>query len=132
MITKIVYRLNADDPNWAKQIEEAFNLCYEFCRELYMTLPTGKPGPELRSLNRVTNGEFDDGDIECLVEYSLTVYTRIMIKYGAEPLKSADWADTCRANASHLRTIVRIFKLWVEQHRDLEQFKYEPGTFKKA
>jgi hypothetical protein len=85
MKTKVEFTWDNDDPiNYGKQIDEAFNRVISFCPELLSEEEKSRRPAELISFNRVTNGEFDMGDIRRLYSYALQANENITERYAAQ------------------------------------------------
>lgn len=116
MKTKTVLQFDDKDvADWPKEIEESFNLCYNFCTEIhvdYKSPSQEKVHPVRKSLNKITSSsraEFEWEDVLNLHEYAASVvYNRMMeaIEEGTTPAP-----DAVKQNAERLINTLKRFTL---------------------
>lgn len=119
MKTLITYRLDEDDPSWAKLLEEAFNRLTEFAPEIRIMPPKPKKGEErIRTaysrFNRITNGEFDQSDVLWIRMYSIKVFHAAFYscRKGKHP---AEVEQSILQAAENLQTTVEDFLDYVRR-----------------
>lgn len=102
----VVYKLEADDPNWSTRIDEAFNRVLSFAPELRKD-----HGWERKWYNKVVaNGEFTQGEWNDLQTYGGIVANRAVD--GAK-LHTAELALSINQAAINLREVLAEFGAWV-------------------
>lgn len=102
---------NNDSVPWNTRIEEAFNRCWNFCRELY----SGHyDRSERKAFNRIIQKgqEFSLDDVWNLYEYSMRVHRRALkaAETQTEPMMSS-----IRQAADNLVTVMIEFKKVIEK-----------------
>jgi hypothetical protein len=110
----ITYHFENEDPDWARRLDEAFNLLRGFTPELNL-ISRGEITPYLTAHNRILLGnQFSAQDVKTLMSYGRTVANRAEDKYTIDPMKTAPWVESVKANITHLREILSEFEAWFE------------------
>lgn len=113
MKRKILYQFDGDDPLFNRDIEHAFNRVANFCPEIYHF---NKEHPkELKSFNRITQGEFSAEDLFDLNNYALKIHKIILEKY---PSKDTELAESIIQAAENLITTMENFSGYFDDFID--------------
>lgn len=106
-----LYKLEPDDPDWPRQIDEAFNRVLEFAGEIRYSRESKVPHRQYKLFNRVvTNGEFTLEDWQDLYAYGLQVVDRANAGAMRHP---PGIAESIAQAAKHLSEVLYEFNVWV-------------------
>lgn len=111
MKTKTEFNFDDDDRHWQSDIDEAFNLVYEFCLELRNPNDRQKDrSPQLVAFNRIVTGNcFDERDVRILNAYAQKVVASIRECYTNTDRAAAPWKDSVMQNADRLESVLKEF-----------------------
>lgn len=118
----IVFKFEDGDVPSPRDIDESFNLVFEFATRL-----REPESQTYKAFHRVVdNREFNRADLALLANYASTVAQAAEEKYRLPDWMSAPWRDAIMQNAARLRGVAEGLKNLVE--RSLAKHEAETGA----